>query len=81
MLTLYLALPFHTEYNNVIYFLYPRDSLRPRARSNFLPFALTKGLAWEPGFPAAPKCLFAVRAFLLPCSKTVSFPVGALSAN
>ena len=65
----------------LFYFLYPLDSLRPRAHSNFLPLERTNGLACEFGFPGAPKCLFAVRAFLLPCNNTVFFPVGAAKAS
>jgi hypothetical protein len=46
---------------DALYFLYPVDFLRPRARSNFLPLERTKGLTWLPGTPGAPKCLFASR--------------------
>ena len=64
-----------------IYFLYPRLARRPRAHSNLRPLERTKGLTWEPGVPAAPKWRLALRAVLLPWSKTVFWPVGALKAN
>merc|ERR1719385_73550 len=63
------------------YFLYPLDCLLPLALSNLRPLALTKGLAWEWGVPAAPKCLTASRALRGPCRRMVFFPVGALRAS
>ena len=68
-------------WEGISYFLYPREARRPRARSNFLPFARTKGLTWELGVPAAPKWRLAVLAVLRPWSKTVLAPVGALRAS
>ena len=48
------------------YFLYPLDCLLPLAFSILRPLPLVKGLVWECGVPAAPKCLTASRAFLGP---------------
>lgn len=45
----------------------PREFLRPRAFSNFLPLALTNGFVWLWGWPGAmPKCRTDSRAFLGP---------------
>ena len=49
-----------------VYFLYPLDCLLPLAFSILRPLPLVKGLVWECGVPAAPKCLTASRAFLGP---------------
>lgn len=61
--------------------MYPLDALLPLALSNFLPLALTYGLAVEPGSPGAlPKC-FLASLILDPLIKTTYSPLGLLTAN
>merc|ERR1719348_2322170 len=64
-----------------VYFLYPLDCLLPLAFSILRPLPLVKGLVWECGVPAAPKCLTASRDLRGPWIIRVFLPVGALRAN
>merc|ERR1719335_1359014 len=79
--TIALLMPLLLQHTSA-HALYPRDFLRPRAISNFLPYERTCGAALPPGVPQAlPKCVSVSRAFVGPRKRTVPWPRGLRRAS